>query len=69
MYLAIAITEQIFVLILVCKLLNIKTAYLQHGAITEKSTPLLCDYNFLDGQYTYEKYKKIEKKISYQNTL
>ena len=47
-------------LILVCRLFNIKTVYLEHGAITDKFPPLICDYNFLDGQYSYEKYIKIE---------
>ena len=48
-------------LILVCKLFKIKTAYLQHASITKNFPPLICDFNFLDGNYSFDKYKEIEK--------
>lgn len=38
--------------------LGINTVYLQHASITDKFPPLEFDYAFLDGQESFDKYKK-----------
>lgn len=38
---------------------HIKSLYVQHASVTESFPPLRFDYSFLDGQESFEKYKKI----------
>lgn len=47
-------------LIEVCKLLNVKTAYIQHAEVSERFHSLDFDLAFLYGQHSYEVYQKCD---------
>ena len=46
-------------LLLAAKEVDIPTVYIQHASVTEKFPPIRFDLSLLDGEDTYEKYRKI----------
>lgn len=56
-------------LIAVCKLLSIKTAYLQHASVSGRFHELQFTYSFLDGEMSYQTYLTCEGRRSpFSNT-